>query len=119
MVPGRGIGGIDRIIIERLKLDDNQRERFDQLKQEHHGQMISKDEEAGNLHRQLFEILKKEPVDTFERNTILLRLQDNYHQKELVTFEHFRNQAIPRPDQKPLFDNFVEELGRQLICTGS
>jgi len=111
-----GPESIDPMIVERLKLDESQRDQFDQLKHEHHAQMIKIDEESGNLHRQLFEILKKEPVDTVGKNVIVLKLQNNDRQKELVTFEHFKKlRAILRPDQKPLFDDFVEELSRHLM----
>ena len=111
-----GPEGIDNMIIKRLKLDEGQQEQFDRLKHEHHGQMMQIDEESGNLHRQLFDVLKKEPLDTAKKNRILSKLEFNYLQKELVTFEHFKKlRGILQADQKPLFDDFVDELGRHLI----
>ena len=113
---GPGPEGVDRMIIERLKLDEGQQEQFNQLKHEHHMQMMQIDEKSGSLHHQLFEVLKKDPIDTVEKNKILNKLEYNYRQKELVTFDHFRKlRGILHPDQKPLFDDFVDELGRHLM----
>ena len=44
----------DRIIIERLQLNDEQQSQFDVLKHEHHTQMVAITERSAELHKQLF-----------------------------------------------------------------
>jgi periplasmic protein CpxP/Spy len=115
--PGPMPGRPDRLIFEKLHLDAPQKDKFETLKHEHHSQMVSIQEAEGKLHRELFELLKKEPVDSNQRNILLLELQNNDMQKELVTFEHFRKlRAILHPGQMNDFDDFVAELSRHLLA---
>lgn len=109
-------GGPDRMIIERLKLDDKQQAQFEGLKYDHHSQMMTIQEEGGKLHDQLFSLLRSQPEDTVQENTLLKQIQENELQKEQVTLTHFRKlRAILRPEQQPLFDDFISELSRELM----
>jgi len=109
-------GPPDKMIIERLKLDADQQSKFDVLKHEHHEQIVGIDEQSADLHRQLFDLLKSEPVDTASKNLLLMKIKENDSKKEVVTFEHFQKLlGILRPDQKPLFDDLIQELSRQLM----
>ncbi len=109
-------GPPDKMIIERLKLDPGQQAKFDVLKHEHHEQIVQIDEQSANLHRHLFDLLKSEPVDTASKNTLMLKIKENESKKETVTFEHFQKlRGILRPDQKPLFDDLIQELSHQLM----
>jgi len=109
-------GRPDRMIIERLRLDEAQQRQFDVLKHEHHGYVLDIQKEAGELHNRLFSLLQAEPADTVARDSIITQLEAGYRRKELVTFDHFKKlRAILRPDQKADFDEFVEELGRRLM----
>jgi protein CpxP len=111
--------GPDRLIIERLRLDEPQKGQFEELKHEHHSQMVQIQEQSGKTHQQLFDLLKKDPIDTAARNNLILALQQNDKQKELVTFEHFRKlRAILHPDQMPRFDALVQELSMHLLNLG-
>jgi hypothetical protein len=106
----------DKIIVDRLKLDEQQQNQFESLRDEHHNQMMSIQGEDGRLHDALFALLKKEPVDTIAEVVLLRQLQDNDIKKDQVTFEHFRKlRAILKPEQKLLFDNFISELSRQIM----
>ncbi len=108
-----GHEGPGHIIIERLKLDEQQQQQFEVLKQEHHSQMMGIQETDGKLHDQLFNLLQKEPVDTTMENMLLHSIMENNMKREQVTFEHFRKiKEMLRPDQKALFDTFVADLGR-------
>lgn len=109
-------GGPDKMIIERLKLDAQQQQQFEGLKHEHHSQMVVIQEEGGKLHDQLFSQLHSTPEDTVAENNLLKQIQENEMQKERVTLAHFRKlRGILRPDQQPLFDDFISELSRQLM----
>jgi len=108
--------GPDRMIIERLKLNEKQQQIFEGLKHEHHSQMVEIQQEGGKLHDVLFSLLQKQPEDTAAENTLLLQIQQNELRKEQVTLEHFRKlRAMLRPEQQPLFDSFISELSRQLM----
>jgi periplasmic protein CpxP/Spy len=108
--------GPDHLIFEKLKLDNKQKGQFEILKHEHHSQMLIIQEESSKLHQQLFDLLKKEPVDTSLRNNVIRKLAQNNYQKELVTFQHFQKlRGILNPDQIDNFDDFVQDLSRHLL----
>lgn len=109
-------GRPDRMIIERLRLDEGQQRQFDELRHEHHSHILDIQKEAGALHNQLFSLLQAGQLDTAARDSIITLLEAGYRRKELVTFDHFKKlRGILRPDQKADFDDFVEELGRRLM----
>ncbi len=107
---------VDRIILDKLHLDEQQQNQFEQLKNEHHRQMVAIQKDAGELHNELFKLLQAEPVDTAKRNEVIANLQVKEKEKEALTFDHFKKlRAILRADQKKGFDDFVDELGRHLL----
>jgi Spy/CpxP family protein refolding chaperone len=109
-------GPPDRMIVERLRLDDAQQKQFEELKHEHHSYVLDIQKDAGELHHQLFSLLQADPLDTAARDSVITRLEAVYRRKELVTFDHFKKlRAILRPEQKAEFDDFVAELGRRLM----
>jgi Spy/CpxP family protein refolding chaperone len=106
----------DELIHDRLQLTDKQTDQFDELKHDHHEHMLELQEQSAELHERLYKLLQSPTPDTTERNNILAQLQENYHQKELVTFDHFQKlRDILNEDQKKRFDDLVGELSRQLI----
>lgn len=114
----RGPGGrhnpMDRLIISRLKLDDSQIPKFEELKHDHHSRMMVLQDEAAQLHDRYFSLLKAEHEDTAARNELMQQLSENNRKRESLNFEHFRDlKGILRPDQQSLFDSFVEELGQE------
>src|SRR5437588_11698155 len=60
-------GGPDRMIIERLKLDGEQRQKFEGLKHEHHAQMLDIQEKSGEVHHKLFALLENDKIDSLSR----------------------------------------------------
>lgn len=117
--PGPGHGphmGPDRIIIERIGLDEKQQEQFRSLKDEHHSQIMELQHADAKLHQQLFQLLKQQPIDTAAKNAIMSQLQNNDGIKEEVTFEHFRKlRAILKPEQQPKLDELVAELAGRVM----
>jgi protein CpxP len=106
----------DQMIIERMSLDEKQQELFDELKHEHHSQMLEIQKESGRLHRSLFKLLQNEVIDTAAKDSLLLLIQQTNMDKELVTFDHFQKlRGILRPEQYKGFDDFVEELSRRIM----
>lgn len=108
---------VDEIIMDRLQFNNEQLGQFEELKHEHHSQMIAVQRQSSKLHQQLFELLKTDNVDTVLRNNIFRQLEVLDTEKELATFEHFRKlRAILNNDQQKRFDEFVEELSRRLLA---
>jgi Spy/CpxP family protein refolding chaperone len=106
----------DRMMTDRMKFDEKQLDQFEDLKHEHHEQMIQLHEQAKELHVALFGLLKEKVIDTVKRNNLIQLLQQNSRQKEIVTFDHFRKlRAILRPDQTQYFDGFMEEFSRRIM----
>jgi periplasmic protein CpxP/Spy len=107
----------DRMIIERLDLNDKQIDQFDELKHEHHSEMVAIQRQSAQLHKDLFLLLKTKDVDTIHRDSILRQLQVLDTRKELATFDHFQKlRSILVPEQQANFDEFVEELSRRLLA---
>lgn len=118
-LPGDRPARPERIIIDRLKLDEQQRDQFRQLRDEHHKRMLQIQYETANLHDSLFHLLQQSPVDTAMKYRLLQEIAQNQIQKEEVTFQHFEKlRDILRPEQKKLFDDFVADLSKQILRSG-
>jgi Spy/CpxP family protein refolding chaperone len=106
----------DQLIKERLALDDAQSMQFDGFKHEHHSAMVDLQIESSDLHQTLFALLKAPVIDTASRDSIITQIQELSRQKELITFEHFRQvRSILNDDQQTKFDAFVEEISRRIL----
>jgi len=106
----------DRMIIERLHLDDKQQEQFEGFRDEHHSQMVTLQEQSAELHKELFALLKAPGVNEQAKDSMMGLLQQNSHKKEEITFEHFQKlRAILTPQQQTEFDSFVEEISERIL----
>jgi protein CpxP len=106
----------DRMIIERLQLNDRQQEQFEGFRDEHHAQMVDLQERSAVLHKQLFALLKDKQVNARAKDSIMNLLQQNSNQREEITFEHFRKlRSILTPRQQAEFDSFVEEVSERIL----
>lgn len=111
-----GRNPVDRMMSEKLGLTQEQEEQFRGLKQEHHGQMTEIQQEEKQLHQDMFLLLKADHTDTAARNAFMTKLEANDRKKEEVTFEHFRKlRLILTREQKPRFDDLVEEIASQIL----
>ena len=106
----------DRIIIERLKLDEQHQEQFHELKYEHHTQMLDAQETSADLHRALFVALKDSTLSTTTMDSLYTQLGQNHLQKERATFNHLKKlRSILKPEQEPFFDDLVEDLSERIM----
>lgn len=106
----------DRIIIERLELNESQISNFETLKREHHSQMVDIQRESGKLHKTLFELLKNDKVDESAKDSLLTLIQHTNLQKEEVTFEHFQKlRSILNEKQKDEFDDLVADMSERIM----
>lgn len=105
----------DKLIIERLKLDDAQIETFEGLKHEHHSGIVRLNKKSKTLYESYFALLKTETPDLPSADSIERLLGAVQQQKDSITFDHFiKLRQLCNADQKPLFDDFVDELGEIL-----
>lgn len=112
---GRPGGPPDKIIIERLELDDAQIKEFEVIKKEHQGQMRMLNEEANEIHQKYFELLESDNVNDSIADSYEKQLANIAEKREEFTFVHFKKlKAICKPEQIKLFNDFVAELGKIL-----
>jgi periplasmic protein CpxP/Spy len=107
----------DEIIRERLHLDTKQWDAFEDLKHEHHGQIMDIQELSGKLHGELFQLLAKEPVNEPKKDSLLQLIQQTNLQKETVTFEHFRKlRLMLNEEQKKEFDALAADISARIMA---
>jgi protein CpxP len=105
----------DKVIIERLKLNPGQIETFEGLKQEHRSGINQLNEASKQLYQEYFALLKTDTADMAATQVLEQRLAAVQTQKDSFTFNHFiKLRALCTEEQKPLFDDFVDELGEML-----
>jgi periplasmic protein CpxP/Spy len=106
----------NEIVVERLHLDSKQEDQFDDLRHDHHSHMVEINERLNDQREDLFLLLQKDPVDSTTAGQIIAEITRGQQEKELVTFHHFRQlRGILREEQKPLFDDLVNELSRRIM----
>jgi protein CpxP len=105
----------DKLIIERLQLNDNQIEQFEESKFKHRSNIIKLEQEAAQLHAAYFSLLKQPKYNYTEADSFQQLLAQNQIEKDSVTFLHFEElKAICTEKQIPLFYNLIEEIGEIL-----
>lgn len=103
----------DELIINRLKLNDEQIKKFQLLKEEHRSQVRELQEDSRKLHDEYFGLLKADKVDTAKASSVLAEISKNQKLLDIVTFEHFEKiKALCDPQQKELFNTFIDEISR-------
>lgn len=115
-IGGRGPRKPDKLIIEGLKLSDDQKLQFEALKKEHRSQVndIEKGEKA--YHKAYFDLLKSASTDSLRIDSVIKSLSNAKYQKDLATFRHFQKlRLICEPQQQVLFDSLVDEMGKILM----
>ena len=106
----------DKLIIERLKLTPEQIDEFEELKFEHRSGINHLNHESKAVYTEYFALLKTDQPDFATAQLIEQRLAHIQTQKDSVTFMHFvKLRELCTEAQKPLFDDFVDELGDILV----
>ncbi len=105
----------DKLIIERLELDDDQQNQFEVIKKEHQGQMRKLNEEANEIHKKYFDLLKEENLNDSIADSFEKQLASITEKREEYTFRHFQKlKSICKPEQIGSFNDFIGELGKIL-----
>jgi periplasmic protein CpxP/Spy len=99
-----------KIIIERLRFDQQQEKDFENLVQIHRSEIRSNDEAIRELKNQLYATLILERKIGY-RDSILAAIGKRQINIELAHFKHFQEiQKLCRPDQIRDFEAFSQEL---------
>ena len=107
---------VDRLIIETLKFDDEQKKKFEVMKHEHHEQMMRIDEEYKNVLEKYFSLLNDEKIKTVEKDSLEKEIGRLQLSKATVTLEHFRQlKALCKPEQQKHFQELIPELTKIIL----
>ena len=114
-----GPGKPDKIIIDGLKLDQNQINQFNAIREGHHQKMMSIEKQEEKARVAFFESLKAEPIDTVQADSFIRFMSTCKLEKDQLTFEHFKElKAICRPDQIPLYNEVIDKVAKILMRGG-
>lgn len=107
--PPRGEGP-RRMIIEKLRLDDQQAQQYDGLIRQHREAVRQKEEEIGAAKQQLFDLLLTENLSS--KDALAAQIGKLQSDLEKIHFDHFYSlKAICREEQLSDFNALVGELG--------
>lgn len=105
----------DKLIIERLQLDEKQIALFEETKFKHRSSINKLEREAAELHAAYFSLLKKDNYTASEIDSFQRLLAINQMQKDSTTFIHFEElKALCNEKQLSLYNNLIEEIGEIL-----
>jgi len=106
-------------IIQALKLDARQQERFATLRSEHQQITRAAHEEDKRLHDAYFDLLKTDHPDKARVDSLASLIGAQRKLIETAAFEHFEKlRALCRDDQKKLFDATIDEIARRMAPQG-
>ena len=102
---------LDKQIIQKLALDPQQIEKFDQLKKAHQEQMLSCDERFRDGMENYMSLLKNDTIETTVQDSLQAILTNIQAERAQVTLQHFMAlKALCNPEQRNIFESMVPEL---------
>ncbi len=114
--PGPGKHRLDRQIVERLQFNSAQQQTFKKLKTTHHEQMLASDKQYRSALESYFNLLKNEPVQPAQQDSLLEVLTQIQKDRASITFQHFQDlKALCSPEQAEHFSELVPELMRVIL----
>ena len=100
----------DREIIRSLNLNGQQVNKFNELKDQHHSEMIALDEQMKQPFTEYFSLLNTDGTPS-KKDSLENALADLYKHKLRATFEHFEQvKGLCSPDQQKGFKKIVPSL---------
>lgn len=111
--PAGAHGNAFEFLVRELNLTDEQKQKLEKMRDEHHEQAAKMHRQNGPMHHRFFDMLAN--ADT----AAVLRLADSmgqFHKNmELMTFAHFKKiRAICTPAQQKKFDEVINEALRMM-----
>jgi hypothetical protein len=100
-----------KIIIEKLRYDDQQQWQFEVLRQEQHETLKRFEEQFDRVVHEYFSLLKNDAFDSAIKDSLENVMLDLQRQKARSLFEHFQKlKSLCRNEQKQSFDALLPEL---------
>lgn len=108
-------GGPFEFIVHELNMDETQRSKFAELRDEHHQAVEELQEASHELHDKYFEELANPAADSVQINAMADSMAGIQKQIDLVTWKHFSQvRAICKPEQQKKFDVIIREALRMM-----
>lgn len=109
----------EKIIINELKLDEQQQSSFQLFKHRHRRCTDSVQRLIKETQLALFGLVKQDSMDMEKRDSLLNVIEDYESAKHMITIEHFHDiRSILKPGQKELFNEFMEDIGSRITGPG-
>lgn len=103
------------MLSEELDFSEEQQEKFRELKHRHHAKVDSLRNIDRRLHRSFFDMLSKNPVDSFGVETMAKEMATLQAEIEKTTFFHFVEvRGICNPSQQEKFDHIIHDVLKQM-----
>lgn len=108
-------GGPAKMIIEELKLNTDQINQFEKLKESHRASVRELNDKGREIRHAYFELLKNDEVDQKQVDELSNAISANQKEIEKVTFDHFKEvRKICNADQKKRFDEIIGDILRHM-----
>jgi hypothetical protein len=102
-------------LVHELSMNEQQKNSYDVLRQEHHRNMLALKEKDRNLHDELFKFLRTSAPDSSQVNSLIDQIGNNHRESERVNFYHFTKvRSLCNPDQQKRFDEVINEVLRSM-----
>lgn len=108
-----GPGRPARVIIERLRLDEQQKQVFEKLRDAHRLQIEHLSAQSVQLYRSYYGLLAFEKPDMARANALGQQIAQNQLAVAKLNFDHFGDiKGLCHPDQQTDFTRLVDDLSR-------
>lgn len=108
-------GSPSDLIIEKLKLDEQQQDVFFELRDEHRAEMRDIQRKLSDTRDQYFDGLKTNTIDSTESKRLQNEIGSLMGQIHGSTFKHFTQvRQLCKPEQQKLFDRFIDDILRAM-----
>lgn len=105
-------------LIEKLGLNEDQQEVFEELREEHFSQMTALRTEIRQEKEALYDLLKNPEIDTATSYRHFSAIMSKEERLEKITFEHFRKlREVCNEEQKQHFDIIIDHV-LQMVMHG-
>jgi protein CpxP len=109
-------GSVKEMIANKLNLDEEQREAYFALANQHNKAMMEVNRKARPLVREYFSFLKMEEPNQEIQDSILSSLNQLDRDKVTITYAHFEDvKEICNSDQVVAFEGVMDQLIQQLL----
>jgi len=103
--------GPKQIIVDRLELDDAQQKQYQLLIDDHRKKTRELHEVSAGMHNKLYSLLKTEPVNRAEADSIIQEIANNQKAIDNLNFDHFQQiKKICRQDQLDEYNKLASDL---------